>query len=430
MPFGQPIPSTHIRKVMGNMISRIFIRAIFISTILVLLSVSIPITPVKGIGVATMPYPMFQKGMCYVTWSKDSFELPSSDRSLKSMADAGVKSVSIVVTWYQEKYNSTEMTQTDRTPSDSSVRHAIRKAHEYGMNVMLKPHIDLISEDGNSRSDIGFNSPEKWKAWFSNYLRFITHYALIAREENVEFFCIGTELAFAATQTIYWEETLIPETRKVFPGQIVYAANWDEYSQVEFWDELDYIGIDSYFPLSNKDNPPLDELRAGWKKWLAEIESVQKKYDKPVIFTESGYCSADSAARKPWEEAMSGNANTALQADCYRALLETFWDKPWFYGIYWWSWNTYAGSGGNNNKKFTPQNKPALEDMKLWYNQYNFGDKLVFNSKWHQNINDSEIPARLATESARMKQAVPRGIAVTGELSGRPQERPKNISEK
>jgi len=402
------------------MTSKIIVRAAVISLILVLLSVSIPIPPVKGLGVSTIQYPLFQKGMCYVTWSKDNFELPSSDRSLKSMADSGVTCVSIVVTWYQEKYNSTEITTTDRTPSDASVRHAIRKAHEYGMNVMLKPHIDLIAEEGNNRSDIGFNSPEKWRAWFSSYLRFITHYALIAREESVEFFCIGTELSFAASQKIFWKEMLIPETRKIFPGQIVYAANWDEYSEVEFWDDLDYIGIDSYFPLSDKDNPSLDELRAGWGKWLAGIEAVQEKYDKPVIFTESGYCSADSAARKPWEEAMGGTANTALQADCYRALLETFWDKPWFYGVYWWNWNTYPGSGGNANKKFTPQNKPALDDMKLWYNQCNLGQKLVFNSRWHQSINDAEIPARMALTGGSIKQTLPDGVSISAELAGRP----------
>jgi hypothetical protein len=37
--------------------------------------------------------------------------------------------------------------------------------------------------------------------------------------------------------------------------------------------------------------------------------------------------------------------------------------------MYWWNWNTYPRSGGDNNRSFTPQNKPALEYMKFWFSQ-------------------------------------------------------------
>ena len=316
---------------------------------------------------ASIDYPMFQKGMSYVTWSDNGFASPASDLSIKSMADIGVKCIAIVPTWYQEKYNSTSIERNERTPSDQSLRHAIRKAHEEDMFVMLKPHIDLISDEGNSRSDIGFASDEKWNEWFDNYTKFIVHYAKIAQASDVEFLCIGTELSFAATRTSAWRDKVIPEVRKVYKGYIIYAANWDEYANVEFWDALDYAGIDAYFPLADKGTPNYEELREGWRKWVKGIEEWALKVKKPVLFTECGYASVNTAAVKPWEENRSSQPNPKLQADCYKALMEELWNKEWFFGLYWWNWNTYAGSGGINNKSFTPQNKPAAECIKEWY---------------------------------------------------------------
>lgn len=316
---------------------------------------------------ASINYPMFQKGMSYVTWSSNGFASPASDASIRSMSEIGVKCVAIIPTWYQEKYNSTEIGPNDRTPSDQSIRHAIRKAHDEGMFVMLKPHIDLTSDEDSSRSDIGFNADDKWSQWFDNYTKFITHYAKIARDEDVEFFCIGTELTFAASRTDMWKNQVIPEVRKAYKGRIMYAANWDEYTKVGFWEDLDYAGIDAYFPLADKGTPQYEEIRQGWRKWAKDIGQWAAKVKKPVLFTECGYASVNTAAVKPWQENKASEPNQTLQADCYKALLEELWNEPWFFGLYWWSWNTYSGSGGANNKGFTPQNKPAAECIREWY---------------------------------------------------------------
>lgn len=375
---------------------------------------------VRGTNFTALHYPYFQKGMGYAAWSKDAMLNSASDTSLKIMAEAKIKCVSIVVTWYQDTYNSTGIARTDRTPSDTSIRHAIRTARQYGMYVMLKPHVDLASEEGNTRSDIGFNSDEKWKAWFSNYLEFMIHYAGIAEEEGAEFFCVGTELTFASTKSDFWKNNLIPKIRKTFHGQLTYAANWDEYDKVEFWDELDYIGIDAYFPLSAKDNPSLEEIRAGWKPWLAEIEAFQRKTDKPVIFTEIGYCSANTAARKPWEESVSGESNPDLQANCYRALFEAFWDKPWFFGVYWWSWTPNPNSGGLSNRRFTPQNKPALAYVTSWYSQM-AGPKLAFNSKTFNTISNPELAERFDIQKQKLAArgaGAANNVAFVGAMSG------------
>ena len=60
----------------------------------------------------------------------------------------------------------------------------------------------------------------------------------MAEEEKVDIFCIGTELEkFIEHRPAYWRE-LIAEVRKVYKGKLTYAANWDEYKRVPFWDAL------------------------------------------------------------------------------------------------------------------------------------------------------------------------------------------------
>ena len=318
----------------------------------------------------TRPKYEFQKGMCYTTWNKNKYASPESDESLKQLAKTGTGWVSLLTTWYQQKCYTTEISPNHTTPTDESLVHAIETAHSLGMKVMLKPHLDIIdTSDGSWRGDIACNSEPEWQKWFEGYRDFMLHYARMAQEHNVEMLCIGTELtAIATIRGNMWKEIIIKPIREAYKGPLIYAANWnDEYAHVTFWDALDYVGIDAYFPLSEKTRPTLEELKKGWEPWAKEIEEFQKRINKPILFPEVGYCSADYAAKMPWEEAASGKVNSGLQADCYRALFETFWDKKWFYGVYWWRWGTDVRFGGANSRSFTPQNKPAQQVMTQWY---------------------------------------------------------------
>ncbi len=313
--------------------------------------------------------PEFQKGMCYAAWQKNKYTSSFSDLSLKSLARTGTEWVSIITTWYQEDVSSTEIKRTEKTPSDSSLEHAVRQAHKLGMRVMLKPHVDLFNtKDGYWRVDIFCESDEDRVKWLRSYKKFILHYATLAQENGVEMFCVGTELSSTTMNTDMWRD-IIRSVRRVYHGPLVYAANWDEYRDVNFWDDLDYVGIDAYFPLSDKDHPTREDIKAGWKRWLDDLEPWAMSIEKPVVFTEAGYSSTIGVARTPWEERNPGGADVEAQRRCYEALFETLWDREWFYGVYWWRWSTNHRAGGINNRGFTPQNKPAERTLVEWYNK-------------------------------------------------------------
>ena len=40
----------------------------------------------------------------------------------------------------------------------------------------------------------------------------------------------------------------------------------NNYKKVDFWNELDYIGVDAYFPFSKKKKPKLNKLVTSWEK--------------------------------------------------------------------------------------------------------------------------------------------------------------------
>jgi hypothetical protein len=301
-----------------------------------------------------------QKGICFTAWQKDRLMSPYSDRALEKASAAGVDHIQIVTTYYQKTHASGRIESTERTPSVESVVHAIEKARELGLRVMLKPHVDIISDHGGSltRSDIGAYTEEQGRKWFSSYRHYILKYARLAQENNIDIYCIGTELSYAAGNTAFWKD-LIKEVRRIYKGKLTYAANWDNYDNIGFWEDLDYAGIDAYFPLSHSVSPSLEELEQGWSKWKKKLERFHERISRPILFTELGYPSAPHAAATPWLNGNSGSADPGMQAKCYRAFFRTMWSTPWLEGVYWWRWNPSVYSGGPNNRQFTPQNKPA-----------------------------------------------------------------------
>lgn len=309
-----------------------------------------------------------QKGMCYVGWNKDRYASRHSDQSLKKLIDLGVKYVSIVVTQYQDTHNSVTINPTENTPSDNSISHVINKAHSLGLKVMLKPHVDIIGEliDPYSRADIGFADENDWHKWFSEYQSFITHYAKLAEELHVEIFCVGTELSFTTQKDLLWRK-IISTVREVYSGKLIYAANWDNYKNIKFWEDLDYVGIDAFFPITYRPNPSLIELKRGWEKWKSQIRAWHAAVNKPIIFTEIGYSSTSGAPMMPWEKGLQGNADLKTQANCYKAFFDSIWGCSWLAGVYWWRWDTSIHAGGEHNRQFTPQNKPAQKIIETYY---------------------------------------------------------------
>lgn len=242
--------------------------------------------------------------------------------------------------------------------------------HKNGISVMLKPQI-WVSR-GEFTGSIKMEAEEDWKLLESTYEDFIVTYAGLAEEANIDLLCIGTELEqFIANRPDYWI-ALVKKIKAVYKGKLTYAANWDEYTRTPFWKDLDYIGIDAYFPLSEEKTPTAEQLKAGWQKWKTPISELSKKIKKPVIFTEFGYRSMDYTAKKPWlVDRNEEGVNFEAQAIATKAIFEEFWPEDWFAGGYIWKWFIdHEESGGLDCNRFTPQNKDAEEVIRAHYKMF------------------------------------------------------------
>ena len=259
----------------------------------------------------------------------------------------------------------------DPSMAETFLETEIRNLREMGFKVMLKPHIwigGLNLDPDNWRSKIDFDDPKKRRKWFDSYTEFILSEAELAQRTGVEMLVVGTELVGVSKYTDEWIE-IINKIRDVFTGKITYAAEGMNAQKIEFWDVLDYIGIDAYFPLTDKHEPSLDELAQGWMKYEPEIRALSEKYDKKIIFTEIGFKSVEGTAIKPWEWKQSGKISQQEQALAFEATRRAFIDKPYLAGIFVWKYFTDMNSDerGNVEKGFTPYMKEAEKVISSWF---------------------------------------------------------------
>jgi len=248
------------------------------------------------------------------------------------------------------------------------MRALIQQSHENGLKVMVKP---MVWVSGSWSGGFEMRSEKGWKEWEAAYTKYIMATAQVAADEGAEIFCVGTELKITTKKREKFWRQLIEKVRSIYKGKITYAANWDEYPHVRFWDVVDYIGLDAYFPLVSSKTPSYKAMKNAWKMPHKQITLLNKIYGKPILFTEFGYRSIDNCAWNQWELEKFGNSskvNLQGQENAYRAFFDTFWDEEWFAGVFLWQWYAnHSQAGGTENSDYTPQNKPSAQLIKTWF---------------------------------------------------------------
>ena len=240
---------------------------------------------------------------------------------------------------------------------EEGVVELIKMARLNNMDVMIKPQVWMHR---GWVGDFYLTDESDWSQWEKAYSKYVLFYARVCAENDVKIFCIGTEYKQVAVKRPEYWKSLIKQVRAIYSGKLTYAANWDEYDSVKFWNELDFIGVNAYFPLSKVKNPTVDKLKTKWENIIPGLSAFAKQYGKPILFTEFGYRSVDGAAGNQWElDEMP--LNLAIQANAFRAFFETVWKDNQIAGGFIWKWEFDTNAGGANNLKYTPQGKPALQ---------------------------------------------------------------------
>jgi hypothetical protein len=301
--------------------------------------------------------------------------------ALDSLLRDNVEWVSVTPFGWQENLAATVIEADGEagywSESDSGVVELTRMAHARGLRVMLKPHLWVTGGGAAKLADLGPGNTEGWRAWFASYRKFLLRYAALADRAGVDLLVVGAEMTRASTQHPDEWRAMIADTRRVYHGPLTYAANWfEEVEKIRFWDALDYIAVQAYYPLAAKAGADRAALERGWEKPLRSLEALHAKWGKNVIFTEVGWKSTADAAVRPWEwtedsSQLLARVSTRAQADAYEAFFHAVWPKPWFAGAFIWKWYGHARRhdhpGGADDIDFTPQGKPAEGVMARGY---------------------------------------------------------------
>ena len=231
---------------------------------------------------------------------------------------------------------------------------------------MLKPHLWI--GHGMYTGVFKLATEKEWQVWEDSYQKYMLHFAAVADSMKAEIFCIGTELGTSIKERPKFWNSFIDTLKQIYHGKLTYAANWDDYKNFPFWEKLDYIGVDAYFPLAVEATPSTNSLQKNWKKYSDELEIIGEQHQRPVLFTEYGYRNVDYNSAEPWKE-NKGGQNDEAQANAFEAFYQSFAEKKWFAGGYVWKW--YADEAGARHHRssidFTPQGKPAAIVIQNWY---------------------------------------------------------------
>ncbi len=311
-----------------------------------------------------------------VSWANGEYSGGGAKTSQDALAAAGFNWAGVLVTQYMATSTSNTIGPISSTPSDADVIAAIAEFHAKGVKVMLKPHVDV--SDGTWRGAI---HPTDVNAWFASFTTFITHYAQLAQANGVEMLCFGTEyltMSGSANQTA-WNNVIAAIRSAGYTGKLAYAANatsgTDEFKSVSFWDnpQLDVIGLDAYFPLTDHADPTLTQLVSAWSsnRWGENIVSDVLNFaaahpEKPVIFTEIGYRSAAGANMAPWDYSTTSAVDQQEQANCYEAMFEV-WSQHTsvMKGNFFWAWGITPPYVPTDTD-YTPWNKLAQGVLQIW----------------------------------------------------------------
>lgn len=341
-----------------------------------------------------------------------------------------------------------DVPNSQRAQERTRYKRLIDYIHSKGMTVGIRPIFFIVKPDGtfpyienlpNGTSRTWWHGniqPSDVNRWFESFKQFHDIYILIARLNKVAEYTIGAEL-YSMTVGLedQWQEnpygfpgrwlSLLRYTRSKLGKnvRIMYDINFTDDTAVSsgdltamggelerwryrlvdlanpedpeefavwqdlvnFWSELDAIGIDMYRSLAS----PTDVLPSNYVELvshlqirsdeyasqidlaLAEIESITEKMQY-MIFKEVGYRSVNKGFINPFDyETGLGVYREDHQAAAFDALFKSFWEPrfPWFQGASFWdvsvnpTRNTGVGDTG-----FSPIGKPqTIEVLKKIY---------------------------------------------------------------
>ncbi len=321
--------------------------------------------------------------------------------ALRRMASLGVQAASLQFIYFMDEFSSLEIKPHPvNTPTDENLRRTIRQARSLGMRVMIFPTINIRDEAQNEKYWRGNIEPKDWNPWWNNYEKFNLHFAQIAQDEGAEWYSVGTEMESSQRFKENWIR-IIQSVREVFKGKITYSVNFDAQDSFDFGEALDVIGMNTYDPISkDKEFPSRETIYQHWWWILYKARTLEVRFNKPVMITEIGYASSESAHRDPWDFRSPSPPYPERQAILMEEALNVL--QHWtegeaiFYYLYGEDLKLGLRPGGPLDTSFSPLGKPTEEILRYFFSM----------PRWNYEFWIGRYPVPSSAKNYAMNQTV------------------------
>ena len=300
------------------------------------------------------------------TFSSDSFK-----QSVQNAQAANANTISLITTYYTANCQSANVDSGWNTASTASLQNAIAYIHSLGMRVNIKPHLEAYDTWGGICTWRANITPSDRNTFFANYESMLKSLFSL----NPDSLTIGSELISVSSNNINSDNTarwkkIISDLRAANSAvSLDYSANWGsgsfatETNQIQFWGDLNNIGISGYYELPSSTDA-VSDIQSQWDHWnQSNIAPLASQYSKPVQFTEIGYESVNGARYQPWDfnRKWWAGYNGQEQANLYTAMFQYWNNQTDFTGVNLWDWEADPNAGYPGNTDYTPQHKPAQD---------------------------------------------------------------------
>jgi hypothetical protein len=294
------------------------------------------------------------------------YHAPAVGKQLDAFAALGANAVSLMPFAFQRAPDRPEMAFLNHGPgseTDVGLIHATRLARARGFHVLYKPHLWI--SHGGWPGEVEMKSEEDWARWWQGYRHYVLHHAFLARWAGADLFSVGCELSKTVKREAEWRD-LIAAVRLLYPGVVTYSGNWyGDLEGVHFWDALDLIGIDSYYPLSASPQATRADLDRGAQDIAKRFAAVSRRAGRRILLTEVGFAAHRGAWLAPSTE--GGEPSEDDQALAYRALFAALDRQPWLAGTFVWKAFSAPGSEGRGEADFRFQGRKAEAVIREYY---------------------------------------------------------------
>ncbi|HSS49585.1 MAG TPA: hypothetical protein VLX28_11635 [Thermoanaerobaculia bacterium] len=297
------------------------------------------------------------------------YHAPVVGKQLDAFAALGSNAVSLMPFAFQRAPDRPEIAFLNHGPgseTDIGLIHATRLARARGFHVLYKPHLWI--SHGSWPGEVEMKTEDDWARWWQSYRRYVLHHAFLARWAGADLFSVGCELSKTVKREAEWRD-LIAAVRLLYPGVVTYSGNWyGDLEGVRFWDALDLIGIDSYYPLSASPQATRAELDRGAQEIAKRFAAASRRAGRKILLTEVGFAAHRRAWLAPHTE--GGEVSQDDQALAYQALFAALGRPKWLAGTFIWKAFSAPGSEGRSEADFRFQGRKAEGVIREYYSPH------------------------------------------------------------